>query len=252
MRLKNKTALVTGAGRGMGREAALGMAREGALVTVADINPADGEQTVADIRAAGGQAMFVRCDVTQASDCAAMVAATEAAFGPINTAYINAAVQLVGQDTRAHELDEAIWDKTVAINLKGMWLSCKYVLASMLKAGGGSLVLAGSPTGLNGAAGFTAYASSKAGSYALCRTIAADYARDRIRCNVLVPGPMNTPLTKDLFADKTFHDGIVRGTMMGRIGEAHEIVPLLVFLASDESSYCTGGYYMADGGMTAL
>jgi NAD(P)-dependent dehydrogenase (short-subunit alcohol dehydrogenase family) len=249
MRLKNKIALVTGAGMGMGREAALGLAREGAAVTVADINSSAGERTAQDIIAAGGRALYVRADVTQARECEAMVATAEHAFGPLNTAYVNAAVQLHGQDTRAHELPENIWDKTHAINLKGMWLSSKYILASMLRAGGGSLILAGSPTGLQGAANYTAYATSKAGTYALARTIAQDYARDKIRCNVLVPGPMNTPLTQSLFADPEFNREISAATMLGRIGEAHEIVGLLVFLASDEASYCTGGYYMADGGM---
>ncbi len=251
MRLTNKHLLVTGAGRGMGREAALGAAREGARVTVVDINAVDGAETVRLIAASGGSAIFARTDVTRAADCAAMVEAAETAFGPLNAGYINAAVQLVGQDARAHELSEEIWDRTLSINLKGMWLSCKYVLASMLKAGGGSLVLAGSPTGLKGAAGYTAYASSKAGSFALARTIAADYARDNIRCNVLVPGPMRTPLTTDLFNDPDFLAATLKYSIAGRIGEADEIVPMLTFLLSDESKYCTAGYFMVDGGYTA-
>jgi NAD(P)-dependent dehydrogenase (short-subunit alcohol dehydrogenase family) len=252
MRLQDKRALVTGGGSGLGRVAALAMAKAGAAVTVVDINAEGGEAAVHEIRAAGGKAVFARADVTVAAQCEAAVLAAEAAFGPLNTALINAAVQMVGHDARAHELSEATWDKTHAINLKGMWLTGKYVLASMLRAGGGSLILTGSPTGLNGAAGFTAYASSKAGSYALARTIAADYARDNIRCNVLVPGPMETPLTASLFSDKAFADTVSGATMLGRIGKAHEIAGLVVFLASDESTYCTGGYFMADGGITAL
>jgi NAD(P)-dependent dehydrogenase (short-subunit alcohol dehydrogenase family) len=252
MKLNGRVALVTGGASGMGQSGAYGLAAEGAKIVIADINAAAGEKTVARIKADGGQALFVQTDLTKAADCEQMVAQGERAFGKIDVAFVNAAVQLHGRDTVAHELDEAVWDKTVAINMKGMWLSCKYALQAMLRAGGGSLILTGSPTGLNGAAGYTAYATTKAGSYALARTIAQDYAKHHIRANVLVPGPMRTPLTADLFADDTFRTDIENVTMMKRLGEAHEIVGLLVFLASDEASYCTGGYFMADGGMTAL
>jgi NAD(P)-dependent dehydrogenase (short-subunit alcohol dehydrogenase family) len=252
MKLQGRVALVTGGASGMGQSGAIGLAAAGASVVIADINASAGEATVATIRANGGDALFVQTDLTQAGDCERMVADGERAFGKIDIGFVNAAVQLHGRDAVAHTLDEAVWDKTVAINLKGMWLSCKYTLQAMLRAGGGSLILTGSPTGLNGAAGYTAYATTKAGSYALARTIAQDYARHNIRANVLVPGPMRTPLTTDLFADDKFRTDIENVTMMKRLGEAHEIVGLLVFLASDEASYCTGGYYMADGGMTAL
>ena len=164
MRLSNKVAIVTGGASGMGEAAAIGLAREGAKVAVADVNTTQGEAVVSRIRDDGGEAIFVRADVTQAADCAAMVRATEAAFGNVTTAYVNAAVQMVGKDARVHELPEDVWDRTHAINLKGMWLWCKYILAAMMRNGGGSLMLAGSPTGLNGASGYTAYATSKAGS----------------------------------------------------------------------------------------
>ncbi len=248
-RLAGKSALVTGGGMGLGRAAALGMAREGAAVTIADINPDAGGAVVAEIHALGGRAHFVHTDVTRAADCERMAEEAVANFGPLNIAFVNAAIQLHARDARAHELSEDAWDQTHAVNLKGMWLSCKYVLAQMLRAGGGSLILTGSPTGLQGAPNYTAYSSSKAGAFALARTIARDYARDNIRCNVLVPGPMKTPLTAQVFADAEFTRAITSTTILGRLGEAHEITGLLVFLASDESSYCTGGYYMADGGI---
>lgn len=252
MRLKGKVVIVTGGASGLGLAGAKGLAREGAQVVIADSNAEAGTRAVADIQVDGGQAMFVQTDVTRAADCEAAVQMAERAYGSVNAAWINAAVQLHGQDTIAHELPEAVWDRTFAINLKGMWLSCRAVLPALIRASGGSLVLTGSPTGLNGAAGYTAYATSKAGSYALARTIAADYARHKIRANVLVPGPMNTPMTAPIFADPAIRQPIENATMLGRIGEAHEIVGLLTFLVSDESSYCTGGYYMADGGITAL
>ncbi len=252
MRLQSKVAVVTGGASGMGRAGALGMAREGAQVAILDQNERAGAETVAEIQEAGGEALFIHADLTRAVSCEAAFAQAEARFGKIDTAFFSAAVQMFGHDTIAHEVSEDTFDRTIAINLKGLWLSCKYVLPAMMRAGGGSLILAGSPTGLNGASGYTAYATSKAGAFSLARTIALDYAKHKIRANVLVPGPTNTPLTREIFADPAFRDAIERATILGRVGEAHEIVGLLVFLASNESSYCTGGYFMADGGMTAM
>ena len=252
MRLQNKVAIVTGGASGMGQAGAFGLAREGAKVVIADVNVDAGHATVAKIKAGGGEALFVRTDLTQSKDTENMVREAERAFGKVDTVFVNAAVQLHGQDTVAHELAEDIWDKTIAINLKGMWLSCKFILPALMRAGGGSLVFAGSPTGINGASGYTAYATSKAGSYALARTIALDYAQHNIRSNVIVPGPMLTPLTEHAFANDDFRIPIENATILKRLGRADEIVGLLIFLASDEASYCTGGYYMADGGMTAM
>ncbi|MCL6509088.1 MAG: SDR family oxidoreductase [Anaerolineae bacterium] len=253
MRLKDKVILVTGGGMGMGRAAALAFAHEGASVVIADVNDEAGNATAQAIQQSGGAAHFVHADVSRAADCEAMVAAALNRFGKLNVCYANAAVQLVGQDARAHELSEEIWDRTMAINLKGAWLTCKYAIAAMLKSGGGSIIIAGSPTGMSGAgAGFTAYSSSKGGVHGLMRVMAADYARDGIRVNALIPGPMKTPLTKDLFADPTVAEALARRVMLGRLGEAEDVTGLLVFLASDESAFCTGGFYMADGGFTAL
>lgn len=238
---------------GMGRAVALRFAHEGAQVVIADVNEAEGRKTVQEITAEGGIAHFVGADVSKATDCAAMVQSALQHYGKLNVCYANAAVQLVGKDARAHELSEADWDRTIAINLKGMWLTSKYALAAMLQSGGGSLILAGSPTGMSGAgATYTAYSSSKGGVHGLMRVMATDYARDGIRVNAVVPGPVNTPLTKNIFRDPTVRAKTEANTMIGRIGEAEDITGLLVFLASDESSYCTGGFYMADGGMTAL
>jgi len=237
----------------MGRAVALRFAHEGAQVVIADVNEPEGRKTVQEITAEGGIAHFVSTDVSKATDCAAMVQSTLQHYGKLNVCYANAAVQLVGKDARAHELSEADWDRTIAINLKGMWLTSKYVLAAMMQSGGGSLILAGSPTGMSGAgATYTAYSSSKGGVHGLMRVMATDYAGDRIRVNAVVPGPVNTPLTKNIFRDPIVRAKTEANTMIGRIGEAEDITGLLVFLASDEASYCTGGFYMADGGMTAL
>lgn len=253
MRLQSKVAVVTGGGAGMGLAVARAYAREGARVVVAEINRADGEATVNTIRAAGGEAIFCHTDVADGKSVAAMVAQAVAQWGGIDILYNNAAVQLVGQDARAHELSEEVWDRTYGINIRGVWLCAKYVIPAMLTQGGGSIINVASPTGMLGCApGFTAYSSSKGAVFALTRVMAADYARDQIRVNAVVPGATETPLTKELFTDQKTRQGLIDSTPLGRLGQAEDVVGLAIFLASDESAYCTGGSYMVDGGLTAI
>ncbi len=253
MRLKDKVAIVTGGGAGMGLAVARAYAREGAKVVVADRNAADGRATVNAIHAAGGAALFVQADVADARAVEALAAAAVEAYGGIDVLYANAAVQLHGQDARAHELSEEIWDRTYGINIRGVWLCAKYVIPAMLKRGGGSIINVASPTGLVGCApGYTAYSSSKGAVFALTRVMAVDYARDQIRVNALVPGATETPLTKELFADEATRQSLVNATPLGRLGQAEDVVGLAIFLAADESAYCTGGTYMVDGGLTAI
>lgn len=257
MRLKDKMAIVTGGGMGMGQAAALRLAHEGAKVVVADINEQAGSQTVSDIRAAGGEALFVRTDVSKAQEVEAMVVAAEQAYGGLDIIFNNAAIQLIGVDTRCHEVEEEIWDRIQNVNLKGVWLCMKYAITAMLKprngASGGSIINNASPTGLVGCApNDTAYSSAKGGVYGLTRASAAAYARDNIRINAIVPGPMDTPLIAKLTADPQQRAQLAALTPMGRLGRAEDIAGLVVFLASDDASYCTGGIYMADGGLTAV
>jgi 3-oxoacyl-[acyl-carrier protein] reductase len=149
--------------------------------------------------------------------------------------------------------DEEIWDRIQAVNLKGVWLCMKYAIIAMLKRGGGSIINNASPTGLYGCAPFdTAYSSAKGGVYGLTRAAAAGYAKDNIRINAIVPGPMDTPLITKITSDPQAKANLAQLTMMGRLGRADEIAGLVVFLASDDASYCTGGIYMADGGITAI
>lgn len=253
MRLQNKVAIVTGGGAGMGLAVAKAYAGAGAKVVIAEIKPADGEHAVATIRAAGGEAIFVKTDVANSTAVEAMVAQAVADFGGVDVLYSNAAIQLVGQDARAHEVSEEVWDRTYNVNIRGVWLCAKYAIPAMLQRGGGSIINVASPTGLVGCApGYTAYSSSKGAVYGLTRVMAADYARDRIRVNALVPGPIETPLTRDIFADQVTREGLIKAVPLGRLGQPEDVVGLALFLASDESAYCTGGTFVVDGGQTAV
>lgn len=252
MRLKNKVAIVTGGASGIGQAIALGYAREGAKVVVADINLAMGEATVAKIRAAGGKALFVQTDVSQTMAVQHMVNTTVEQYGHIDILVNNAGVELFRQEARAHELSEEAWDQTHSVNLRGTWLCAKYTIPVMLRQGGGAIINVASPTGLTGCApGQTAYSSSKGGVFALTRVMAIDYARDNIRVNALVPGTVVTPLTETVLGDPAFRANREELMPIGRLGKPEDVVGMAVFLASDEASFCVGGFYMVDGGMMA-
>ncbi|MFO7169251.1 MAG: glucose 1-dehydrogenase [Chloroflexota bacterium] len=253
MRLQNKVAIITGAGAGMGRAMAERFAREGARVVLAEIDAERGAAAAAAIEAAGGTATFVRTDVTRSADVEALVAAAVERYGGLDILVNNAAVQLHGQDARAHELSEEVWDRTYAVNIRGPWLCAKYAIPAMLSRGGGAIVNIASPTGMVGCApGYTAYSSSKGAVFALTRVMAADYARDGIRVNAIVPGPTDTPLIAEMLADPQQREELNRLTLFGRLGRPEEVASLAVFLASDEAIFCTGGFYMVDGGLTAI
>jgi NAD(P)-dependent dehydrogenase (short-subunit alcohol dehydrogenase family) len=251
MKLKEKVAIVTGGGSGMGRAVAEQFACNGARVVIAEINAGSGEEVVATIRKKGGDAIFVHSDVSKTADVRAMIATTVECYGGVDVLYNNAAVQLIGQDGRAHELPEEIWDLTLSINLRGLWLCSKYTIPTMLKRGGGSIIHAASPTGLKACPGYSAYSASKGGVIALTRTMAVDYARDNIRVNAIVPGVTDTLLIRELTADEKTRARLIAATPLGRLGTPTDVTGLALFLASDESSFCTGGLYMVDGGLTA-
>jgi NAD(P)-dependent dehydrogenase (short-subunit alcohol dehydrogenase family) len=250
-RLDGKVALITGAGSGMGRCAAELFASEGARVVVADYAEDAGHTTAAAITGAGGEATFVRADVSQAGDCEAMVQHATARFGGLHVLYNNAGV-FPADDGGALETPESTWDRVMEINLKGVWLGCKAGIPAMLASGGGSIVNVASFVAYVGAAtAQIAYTSSKGGVLAMTREIAVEYGRRNIRANSLCPGPIDTPLLAELMSDPERRARRLVHIPMGRLGRAEELAKAALFLASDESSFMTGASLIVDGGITA-
>ena len=253
MRLHDKVALVVGGAMGMGRAVALAFGREGAQVAVADIDEAAGSQTVTEMERSGADAFFVHTDIADAAQVEALVSATVGRYGRVDVLHVNAGIQSRYEDGRAHELSDEFWQRSMTVNLRGSWLCCKYVIPHMLAQGGGSIILIGSPTGWLGVApGSTAYSVSKGGVIGLTRVMAADYARDGIRVNSIMPGTMDTHMIREWTSDPAMAQRLAEAIPLGRIGQPEDVAGLAVFLASDESSFCTGGFYAADGGQTAI
>lgn len=251
MRLNNKVALITGAASGLGRESALVFAAEGAKIVVIDLNDAGARSTVKDIEAGGGRAIHVRADVSNPADCELMVAESEKAFGRLDILFNNAGVML-SEDDDAVNTEESIWEKTIDINLKGVYLGCKFAIPALRRAGGGSIINTASFVAFLGAATpQIAYTASKGGVVALTRELAVVHAREHIRVNALCPGPLRTDLLmKFLNTDEKKQRRLVH-IPMGRFGESKEIARAALFLASDDASYVTGASLMVDGGITA-
>jgi NAD(P)-dependent dehydrogenase (short-subunit alcohol dehydrogenase family) len=247
MRLKDKVALITGAGSGIGRQSAILFAKEGASVVCVDVNEKAAAETAAMIK----DAISVKADVSKAADCEQMVAAAEKKFGKLNVMFNNAGI-MHAEDDDAVSTSEKVWDLTLNINAKGVFLGCKYGIPALKRAGGGSIINTASFVARLGAATpQIAYTASKGAVLALSRELAVIHARQNIRVNALSPGPLKTELLMSFLNTEAKKQRRLVHVPMGRFGEAEEIAKAALYLASDDSSYVTGTEFLVDGGITA-
>jgi NAD(P)-dependent dehydrogenase (short-subunit alcohol dehydrogenase family) len=246
MRLKDKVALITGAGSGIGQASARLFAREGAKVVCVDVK---GDAAEATAREIGGRAFAA--DVSKAKDAEAMVAFAEATYGRLDVAFNNAGI-FHPDDDSVTNTSEDIWDLVINVNLKGVFLGCKYEVPALLRAGGGAIVNTASFVAILGAATpQIAYTASKGGVLSMTREIAVEFARKNIRCNALCPGPVETPLLAELLSDPARRQRRLVHIPPGRFARAEEMANAALFLASDEASYVNGATFLVDGGITA-
>ena len=241
---EGKVALVTGAGSGIGRASALAFARERAHVVVSDVSDEGGEETVRLIQGAGGEATFVHADVSRAGEVQALIDEVVRSLGRLDYAHNNAGI--LGKLSATADCTEEDWDRTIAINLKGVWLCMRSEIPQMLSQGGGAIVNTSSAAGLVAFRGLPAYVASKHGVAGLTKAAALDYARDGIRVNAVCPGFIDTPLVEGIGS------GDFRRLLpLGRLGTPEEVAQAVVWLCSEGASYVTGHTMVVDGAMTA-
>ncbi len=247
---EGKVALVTGAGGGIGRATALAFAREGARVVASDIAGAGGEETARLVGDAGGDAVHVACDVTRPAEVEALVAAAVDTFGRLDCAHNNAGVE--GAYGRTADCEEENFDRTCAVNLKGVFLCLKTEIAHMTVQGGGAIVNTASVAGVEGAKNLPAYVASKHGVMGLTRTAALEYATRGIRVNAVCPGPIRTRMLEAIMEENPrMEPAMVAAVPMRRLGAPEEIAEAVIWLCSDRAAYVTGHGLVVDGGFTA-
>jgi len=252
-RLEGRVALITGSGQGIGRAAALLFAEEGAAVVVVDINRERGEETSEEIRKRGGRSEFHYADVSRSDDVRALMEEIGSRHGRLDVLYNNASVFLAGRDGGITDISEDTWDTVLAINLKSIYLCCRYGIPLMMKGGGGAIINTASSAGVIGIPGCDAYTAAKGGTIALTRSLAVEYRPSNIRVNCIAPAGIQTPmLDSSNLEDSTFDEKrfLALRTPSRRYGRPEEIARLAVFLASEEASYINGAVIVADGGIT--
>jgi NAD(P)-dependent dehydrogenase (short-subunit alcohol dehydrogenase family) len=251
MRLEGRSAVITGAGNGIGRETALLFATEGAAVAAVDVNEEAVNNTVSEIIAGGGTAIPIVANVSKDDDVASMFTFAEEAFGRVDVVFNNAGI-MHADDGDAVGTEEAIWDLTMEVNAKGVFLGCKYGIPALRRAGGGSIINTASFVAHLGAATpQVAYTASKGAVMAMTRELAVVHAREGIRVNALCPGPLRTELLMSFLDTEEKKQRRLVHVPMGRFGEAAEMAKAVLWLASDDSSYVTGTEFLVDGGITA-
>ena len=249
MRLENKVALISGGARGMGATEAKLFVTEGARVVIGDVLEEEGRRTEAEINETGGECLFIRLDVTSASDWQRAVAATVARFGKLDVLVNNAGIY---RTERVEETSEELWDQVMEINAKGVFLGTKYAIPEMRKAGGGSIINISSVAGLVGNHMSAAYSSSKGAVRLFTKSTAIQYASEGIRANSIHPGTIETLMTAPMLADEEYRQDRVTRTPLGRLGRPEDVAYGALYLASDESSFVTGSELVIDGGRTAM
>ena len=240
--------IVTGASSGIGRAAAVLFAQNGAKVVIADIDERGGLETLQKIQNRGN-AIFVKTDVSRSNDALECVRAATEKFGKLDCLFSNAGINPTGT---VEDTEEALWDKILSVNLKGMYLMCKASIPEMRKAGGGSIVCTASVDGVLAIYNEAAYIASKGGIIALTKSIALDFAKDHIRANCILPGAIRTPLLEKFMAENPSVGDQSHGHAMNRIGEPEEVASMAMYLLSDASSFVTGAAIPVDGGYSAV
>jgi len=251
MRLKDKVAVITGAGAGIGRSTAALFASEGAQVVCADLNSDTTEQTVRLVQMAGGEGCFVHTDAADDESVRALVAATVERYGRLDVFHANAGIVPGGT---VLECSVAEWERTMAINVRSVFLACRHAIPAMQASGGGSIVCTSSVAGLVGVKNRAAYSASKMAVIGLVRSVALDFIQDNIRINAICPGTVDTPSLQARLHSTGDYDSalaqFIARQPMGRLGRAEEIAALALYLASEESAYMTGTYLTIDGGLS--